>query len=223
MFQCGCHPVFSHINSCLEFSHQTSSDNVAVKTFILLVSKVSFIHERKICLPLSVAAISFGEFVLFPYVCRFCSWGESKKKIQSFIRALNNRLISYKCIHFESDSGVTEPTRLDTATPYRKNVAICSLLKFNRSYLNSWCRKVSQRYLISSCGDGTRLCLLLFTLIQVPGGTLISVMCCVQILVLLSTPSPLDFGTICWMRLRQAFCVMFSSLQQSETQKEVNW
>lgn len=146
--------------------------------------------------------------------------GNLKRKIQSFIRALNYKVISYKCIHFEFHSGVAEPTRLDTARPYRINVAKCSLLKFIRSYLNSWCRKVSQRYLISSCGDGTRLCLLLFTLMQVPGGTLISVMCCVQILVLLRTPSPLDFGTICWMRLRQAFCVMFSSLQQSETQKD---
>lgn len=77
MFQCGCHPFFffffSHIYSCLEFSHQTSSDNVAVKTFILLIKEVSFIHKRNRCLPLSAAAISFGEFVLFPYVCRFCS------------------------------------------------------------------------------------------------------------------------------------------------------
>ena len=115
-------------------------------------------------------------------------------------------------------SGVAELTWLHTALPYRTNVAKCSLLKFIRSYLNSWCRNVSQRWITMSCGDGTRWCSLLLTLMRVPGGTLISVMRCVQILVFLRTLSTFDFGTICWRKLRQALCVIFSSYSCREIQ-----
>lgn len=132
---------------------------------------------------------------------------------------LNNRLIGYRSHIYHTTQSLSEPTWLDTAWPYRTNVAKCSLLKFIRSYLNSWCRKVSQQLLIVSCGDGTRLYLLL-TLMQVPGGTLISVMCCVQILVFFRTRSPFDFGTICWTKLRQAFCAVFSSWYYREIKKE---
>lgn len=108
-------------------------------------------------------------------------------------------------------SCVAELTWLHTAWPHRTNVAKCSLLKFIRSYLNSCCRKVSQRCLTVSCGDGTRLCLSLLTLIRVPWGSLISETRCEQILVFFRARSPVDFGTSCWKKLRQAFCVMFSS------------
>lgn len=102
-------------------------------------------------------------------------------------------------------------TWLHTACPNLIKVAKCSLLKLSRSYLNSCCSKVSQRYFIHSGCEGARLCLLLLTLIRVPAGSLSSVIRWMQTLVCFRTRSPLDFGTICCRRLRQAFWVMFSS------------
>lgn len=110
---------------------------------------------------------------------------------------------------------IVEPTRLDADWPYRMNVAKCSLLKFTRSYLNSWCRNASQRFRIISRGDGYRLCFLLLTLMHVPGGTLMSAMRCAQILVFLRKRSPFDFGIISWTKLRQACCVTSSSVEHS--------
>lgn len=114
-------------------------------------------------------------------------------------------------MHNHFHTSMVELTWLQTARPYLTNVAKCSLLKFIKSYLNSWCKKVSERCLTVSCGDGTRLCLLLLTLIWVPGDTLISIMLCLQILVFFRTRLLFDFGTMYWRKLRPAFCVMFSS------------